>query len=424
MSPARPLHWTTICISVSFGTLHCRKACVSRLPMLAKAEAATLPKVAIPPSLGLHSVIVRPIYSSREDFIHFAIHPGSSCDLESFLFADDSVCASHNKCQATSGGDSFESDTGSDDGFPTANANANDTVMVTVAIAGAGTLAGLLAHHISQSANPVLVLSRVPRLGKPRPAFEYQYDCQVAVVNYGDSRALQYALRGVDLVISTFRGPEQINLVKAARSAGVRRFVPAEFEGSLDRRPPGHRDPLDFGSAEARQLLQHYANSRSRNMQWTAFSCGIFYERFGPGGLGPYGMGASSCVANQGDYLIDVGEGAADIVELNADGRSARICMTSLDDVARFVAAAVELGVDTWPREYKMRGDRMSVRDLFALCSRVRGVGFSIRTRPYSQLAEQQRECELNQDWSQWMYIERLRATADGRPGLKYSGPE
>jgi len=147
--------------------------------------------------------------------------------------------------------------------------------------------------------------------------------------------------------------------------------VPGEFEGGLSHRP-NNNDPLDYGSAEALALLRQYSSS-TRPMQWTVFSCGIFYERFAPGGLAAFGMGSSMSIPNQGDYLVDVGEATADIVETNSAGRSAHVSMTSVDDVARFVAAAIEVGVETWPREFKMRGDRLSVRDIFATCSNVRG---------------------------------------------------
>lgn len=108
-------------------------------------------------------------------------------------------------------------------------------------------------------------------------------------------------------------------------------------------------------------------------MDYTVFSCGILYERFAPGGLADYGMGRREGLDHPGTYLVDIGNGTADIVETNALGRPVQVCMTSVDDVARFVAAALELGPGTWPREFKMRGDRMSVRDIFAKCSNVRG---------------------------------------------------
>ncbi|KAG7131772.1 hypothetical protein HYQ46_009621 [Verticillium longisporum] len=88
--------------------------------------------------------------------------------------------------------------------------------MMRIAIAGAGWLSSLLTLHISQTGNPVLILSR-----SARPDFEVDFDCQVAVVDYDDATAIQFALQGVDLVISTFRGPAQINLIHAARRAGT-----------------------------------------------------------------------------------------------------------------------------------------------------------------------------------------------------------
>jgi uncharacterized protein YbjT (DUF2867 family) len=47
-----------------------------------------------------------------------------------------------------------------------------------------------------------------------------------------DVPSLENALRGVDLVVSTLSGPtvgKQINLIHAAKAAGVKRFIPSEF---------------------------------------------------------------------------------------------------------------------------------------------------------------------------------------------------
>ena len=52
-----------------------------------------------------------------------------------------------------------------------------------------------------------------------------------------DIEDLWYILQGVDLVISTIAGNEQLNLIDAARQARVRVFVPSEFEGDLKHRP-------------------------------------------------------------------------------------------------------------------------------------------------------------------------------------------
>ncbi|GKT91017.1 isoflavone reductase family protein [Colletotrichum tofieldiae] len=295
--------------------------------------------------------------------------------------------------------------------------------MMRIAIAGAGGFAAILTRHITQTVNPVIVLSRnvgvqfnnpKKTTAKSRPDIEQRYDCQVAVVDYDDADSLRFALRGIDLVVSTIRGQEQINLIHAARHARVRLFVPAEFEGSISHRPSGD-DPLDYGSSEAIELLKHCASSKSRKMDYTVFSCGILYERFARGGLADYGMGDRACIGNPGVYLVDVGNATADIVETDSSGRPVQVCMTSVEDVGRFVAAAIELGPGSWPREFKMRGDRMSVRDVFAKCSNVRGVAFTLRTRKYSKFQSELAHYESRQNWTQWWNVQRLIATADGR---------
>lgn len=207
---------------------------------------------------------------------------------------------------------------------------------------------------------------------KARPEFEENIsECQVAEVDYSDIQRLRYVLRGVDLVISTIGGPEQLYLIDAARLARVRYFVPSEFEGGIDQRPTN--DPLDDrGSAAALEALQRPPQSGSRPMLYTVFSCGILMERFAPGGLSQYNMGRSSYVQVPGDYLVNIQAATAEIVETNSEGGPVQVCMTSVYDVARFVAAAIEIGPRNWPREYRMRGDRMTVRDIVGACSRLR----------------------------------------------------
>ncbi|KAF9881992.1 isoflavone reductase family protein [Colletotrichum karsti] len=287
---------------------------------------------------------------------------------------------------------------------------ASTAAMMRIAIAGAGGFAAVLALHISETANPIVILSR-----EPQPEFEQQYECQVAVVDYDDDETLKFVLQGIDIVISTIRGQEQINLIKAARNARVRLFVPAEFEGCLSRRPSSSNHPLDFGSSEAIELLKHCASSKSKKIEYTVFSCGILYERFAPGGLEQYGMGMRENIQAQGSYLVDVGNCTADIVETNSQGRPVQVSMTSVADVGRFIAAALDIGPGNWPREFKMRGDRMSVRDIFANCSNVRGVAFSLRTRKCSKLSSDLAHYAQRQNWDQWWNIQRLIATAEGR---------
>lgn len=193
----------------------------------------------------------------------------------------------------------------------------------------------------------------------------------MAVVDYANAPDLRYAVQGLDLVISTISGQSQLNLIDAVRHAQIRTFVPSEFEGVVANRPRSD-DPLDRGSAAALRLLDECSRSTSNGptLRYTVFSCGVFYERFQPGGLGAMlNIGAGSNVHMPGSFLLNVNTGTAEIVNQTAQGRPVAVSMTSVYDVARFVAAALEIGPDRWPREFRMRGDQLSVMDIVSVCS-------------------------------------------------------
>lgn len=99
----------------------------------------------------------------------------------------------------------------------------------------------------------------------------------------------------------------------------------------------------------------------------------MFYERFGPGGLRANGIGASFDIAGLEDCMVDVERGVAQVPTTGPTGRSVSIAMTSAFDVARILAAALELGINNWPHEFQMLGARMSSTQLAQLCSEVRG---------------------------------------------------
>ncbi|XP_044721326.1 nmrA-like family domain-containing protein [Hirsutella rhossiliensis] len=275
------------------------------------------------------------------------------------------------------------------------------------------TLRIYIAHIyvLSQAAHAVVVLSR-----QARPEFA-QLDVQLHVVDYDDLERLAFALQGVDVVISTISGQEQLNLIQAAVGR-VRVFVPSEFEGSLSRRPThGHdgSDPsgLDRGSAAALELLQQWA--RQSRIRYTVFSCGLFMERFHPWGLGYLNIGRGSGIASAGDYLVDINRATAEYAERDARGRSVRVCLSSVYDVARFIVAAIDLGTEKWPVEFTMRGDRMTLSELVDTCSRVRNVVFYRQTRSYAELQAYLSYCAHSGDVQRVAYYQRLLATANGR---------
>jgi hypothetical protein len=197
------------------------------------------------------------------------------------------------------------------------------------------------------------------------------YPNQVFAVDYESQDDLRFALRGIDLVISTVSGNPQINLIDAAAHSEVRRFVPAEFEGQPRRRP--RNDPVDRGRAACLERLRHWSASNRHQMDYTVFTCGVFYERFARGGLGSLGIGASSNVYYPGSYLMNVEAGTAEIVEISAGGHPVRLVLTSITDVARFLVAALEIDLNTWPEEFRMQGDRRTVTEIVQWAGMIKG---------------------------------------------------
>lgn len=125
---------------------------------------------------------------------------------------------------------------------------------------------------------------------------------------------------------------------------------------------------MDRGKRAALERLRYY---QPQGMQYTSFVCGILYERFGPGGMIARGIGLRSGIGGEGDYLLHISRKKAQI-PYGTNGQPGTVCMTSAEDVGKFVAAALSL--QQWPPELRMRGDRMSVSRLVDIAEAIRGV--------------------------------------------------
>ena len=185
----------------------------------------------------------------------------------------------------------------------------------------------------------------------------------VLVVNYANEADLVFNLAGVDLVISMVTGNDQLLTIDAALKAGVSRFVPAEFGGLSEKRLAD----LDCGQRLARNRLRGHVEE---GMNFTLISCGIFYERFAPNGLASFGTGNVSGSNNEGDYLMNIRTMRSQIPH-DSSQRPAMICISAMDDVARFIVAALDL--PQWPNELRMYGQRLNVSELVRIAERMRG---------------------------------------------------
>ncbi|KAK3673390.1 hypothetical protein LTR78_006623 [Recurvomyces mirabilis] len=236
--------------------------------------------------------------------------------------------------------------------------------MMRIAVAGTGGLARFIAHFVQQdTAHHVVLLSR-----EEKP--ELSRDHQVIVVDYANIQTLQFALRGIDTVISTVTGQNQIELIRAAISVRVRRFAPAEFEGPPSLRP--ETSPLDRGRTAAGRWMAYYG----QHIETTVFVCGILYERFQPNGLRQTRMGLGSGLSNEGDYIMNCRTMSAQAPAFDANNLpNVTICMTSAQDVAKFVTKALDM--PRWPSELRMCGERITVKDLIATVQQMKGQPFN-----------------------------------------------
>lgn len=191
-------------------------------------------------------------------------------------------------------------------------------------------------------------------------------------MDYNDQNGLRFKLHGVHTVISTVSGTAQLALIDAAASVHVRRFAPAEFEGPPALRPPQVLPDRDKDASLAR--LRQYAQHPNYSMAYTVFTCGILYERFAPGGMAASAIGTECGIGGEGEYLMNIRSMRARIPHYNVAGEVVHICMTSAEDVGRFVVAALEL--PQWPEELRMRGERMSASDVVRVAEVMRGLNF------------------------------------------------
>lgn len=191
---------------------------------------------------------------------------------------------------------------------------------------------------------------------------------QVIVVDYNNTSALKFTLAGVDTVISTVSGTAQLTLIDCAASAKVRRFVPSEFSGPPGLRPQDNNILDNSRNQAIVRLAQHESSS---GMKFAVFTCGIFYERFAPGGLAASQLGLSSHIGNEGDYIMDYRRKKAQVPYNTTSGHSPVVSMISVKDLAHCVVAA--LSISPWRREFRVRGDRMSVNEIVRTAEHVRG---------------------------------------------------
>ncbi|RMZ76256.1 hypothetical protein DV737_g4877, partial [Chaetothyriales sp. CBS 132003] len=238
--------------------------------------------------------------------------------------------------------------------------------------------------------------------------FSHTGGWQVLVVDYNNATDLKFKLAGVDTVISTVNGNAQLNLIDAAASAHVRRFVPSEFGGPPIKRPEG--DPLDN---KQRAAIVRLSQLESHGMSYTVFTCGVLYERFAPGGMSSSQIGVNSAIGKEGKYMLDIRQRRAQLPYNTPDGHSAKICLTGARDVAQFVVAA--MGQPSWPHEFRMRGEQMNVSELVSEAAQALNCTFQVSRYSRTSLTDAITSARAVRDEAKEIQLHHLVATAEGR---------
>jgi uncharacterized protein YbjT (DUF2867 family) len=252
--------------------------------------------------------------------------------------------------------------------------------MGKVAIAGAS---GTVAQHIIKAIllrgkHSIVALTR-----SPNEHLSKSSKITVKIVDYDNHGSLVSALEGCDTVISTIfnrddevgaLGTNQLNLLSAAKEAGVRRFAPSDFGMSMD----------------AVKILQRQKNKepilealKTSGMEYTRFQNGIFMNYFSSGspnqseglsGLNPMSM------------LLDMTHGTA---KIPGDG-NVNVTTTDVRDVGRFVAASLDL--EKWEHESGMSGSTFTFNQLLGVAEKVMGKTFDKTYIPVETLEEMSKQ--------------------------------
>jgi len=271
--------------------------------------------------------------------------------------------------------------------------------MATVVLAGAsGDLGERIATALVGRGATVRALTR-PGASTARTAHLESLGLEVVAVDYTDAAALRTAVTGADVVVSALSGlrpvvvDAQTQLLTAAVSAGVPRFIPSDYSADHRRLPAATNRNLELRREFATRL-------DAAPVQATSVLVGAFADMLtGQAPLVLFGRGRV-LYWHDADQLLD---------------------FTTKDDTAAFTA---EVALDpTTPRYLEVAGSSVSVRDLARTMTELTGepykpqyaggIGFLRTMARIGKLASRDREA-LYPAWQGMQYFDTM-FSGDGK---------
>lgn len=250
--------------------------------------------------------------------------------------------------------------------------------MVKVAIAGATatTAQAITSELSSQGKHPIVALIR-----SPNAKLSATPNVTVKVVDYEDQNSLTSALEGCHTIISCLFSKEdegrssaivQHALLNAALQVpSIKRFAPSDFgipnvAAKIVERMQNRQSILD-------ELEKH-----TGRLEYTQYKQGIFMNYFCTGSPREE---EGLCGLKPMAALLDVINAKAMIP---GDDENMRITMTEMGDMARFVAASLDL--ETWETDSRMVGTTLSYEEMVEVAEKVTGKKFERSKIPMEQL--------------------------------------
>ncbi|KAF5360694.1 hypothetical protein D9756_005118 [Leucocoprinus leucothites] len=216
------------------------------------------------------------------------------------------------------------------------------------------------------------------RSSSPNTGFS-KFTSRGAIVNsvdYSSIPNLTSVLDGVDTVISTMFTPNDplptLNLITAAKTAGVRRFAPSEFASST-------AGNARFDIYEFKRQIQ--SELKRSGLEYTLFQNGIFMDYFAFGAPKPH-----EGPLKMFPYIVDIASHKA-IIPGTGDEK---VTFTTVEDVGRFVAAAVKL--ERWPEELGMAGETTTYNQVIRDAEAVTGRKFEVQYLDKGQITKAMEE--------------------------------
>ncbi|KAJ9607640.1 hypothetical protein H2200_007718 [Cladophialophora chaetospira] len=207
-------------------------------------------------------------------------------------------------------------------------------------------------------------------------------------VDYSSIASLTSALENVHTLISVLKVADpnamvsyHSNMLKACSAANVSRFAPSAFTLG-----PASYDKVDLltNKKTLSSLCQELGTAKG--IECASFHCGGFLNYFAQGVKFPAttegGDDEAFALAGLVDDLmleyVNIPAGKL-CVPVGYDGRPAPVTFTHIEDIGRFVAAAVDLPAGQWVQDLGMAGDTCSMGDVVEML-KAKGISLPLET--------------------------------------------